>query len=72
MYTKNTPISSDFISLTQYMKRVFYVVSLIAVKPACNGHSQIDKTKIIMTNSSLMKVKSVLQYLRPALSDNWF
>ena len=36
-------------------------------------------TKILMTNGSLMKVKSIaecskgsiLQYFRPALSDNW-
>ena len=40
---------------------------------------KIDKTKILMTNGSLMKVESsadcspwnILQYLWPALSDNW-
>ena len=40
---------------------------------------KIDKTKIRMTNGGLMKVKSIaecskgniLQYFRPALSDNW-
>ena len=44
-----------------------------------NSHSKIDKTKILMTNGSLMKVKSIaecspwgiLQYFWPALSDNW-
>ena len=30
------------------------------VKPVLSGHSKIDKTKILMTNGSLMKVK-VLQ-----------
>ena len=43
-----------------------------------SGHSKIDKTKILMTNGSLMKVKciaecspwSILQYFLPALSDN--
>ena len=29
------------------------------VKPALKGHSQLDKTKILMTNGSLMKVKSI-------------
>ena len=35
----------------------------------------MDKTKILMTNGNLMKVKSIaeciLQYFWPALSDNW-
>ena len=42
------------------------------------SHSNIDKTKILMTNGSLMKVNSIsecstwsiLQYFWPALSDN--
>ena len=49
------------------------------VNPVLSGHSKIDKTKILMTNSSLMKVEnivecspgSILQYYWPALSDNW-
>ena len=49
------------------------------VKPVWNRHSKIDKTKIFMTNSGSMKVKSIaecspwsiMQYLWPALSDNW-
>ena len=40
---------------------------------------KIDKTNILMTNGSLMKVKgiaecspwSILQYFSPALSNNW-
>ena len=32
------------------------------VKPDLSGHSKIDKTKISMTNGSLMKVESILQY----------
>ena len=48
------------------------------VKPVFSGHSKIDKTKILMTNGSLMQVKniaectkvSILQYFPPALSDN--
>ena len=34
--------------------------SLNTVKPLLSGHSKIDKTKILMTNGSLMKVE-VLQ-----------
>ena len=41
------------------------------VKPVLSGHSKIDKTKILMTNGSLRKVESILQYYWPALSDNW-
>ena len=52
---------------------------IITVKLVLSGHSKIDKTKILMTNGSLMKVKSIaecskgsiLQYFQPALSDNW-
>ena len=29
------------------------------VKPVQNGQSKIDKTKILMTNGSLMKIKSI-------------
>ena len=44
-----------------------------------NGTSKKYKTKILMTNGSLMKVKSIaecskgsiLQYFLPALRDNW-
>ena len=49
------------------------------VKPVLSGHSKIDKTKICMTNGSLMKVDSIaecspwsiLQYFWPALRNNW-
>ena len=32
------------------------------VKPVSSNHSKIDKTKILMTNGSLMKVKSIAEY----------
>ena len=42
-------------------------------KPVLNGHSKIDKTNILMTNDSLMKVEriaeNILQYFWSALSD---
>ena len=31
------------------------------VKPVLNGHSKIDKTKILMTNCSLIKVESIAE-----------
>ena len=31
-------------------------------KPVLRGHSKIDKTKILMTNGSLMKVKSIAEW----------
>ena len=31
------------------------------VKPALSGHSKIDKTKILKTNGSLMKVESIAE-----------
>ena len=48
------------------------------LKPVLRGHSKIDKTKILMTNGSLMKVESIaecsnwsiLQYFWPALNNN--
>ena len=33
-------------------------MKVYTVKPVLSGHSEIDKTKILMTNGSLMKVKS--------------
>ena len=50
------------------------------VKPVFNGHSKIVKIKILMTNGSLMKIKSIaecspwstLQYFWPALSNKGF
>ena len=31
------------------------------VKPAVSGHSKIDKTKILMTNGSLIQVESIAE-----------
>ena len=52
---------------------------LTTVKSVLSGHSKIDKTKILLTNGSLMEVKriaecspwSILQYFLPVLRDNW-
>ena len=32
------------------------------VKSVLSGHSKLDKTKILMTNGSLMKVESIAEY----------
>ena len=48
------------------------------VKPILSRQLKIDKTKVLMENGSLMKIESIaecptwsiLQYFRPALSDN--
>ena len=34
---------------------------LCTVKPVLSGHSKIDKTKILMTNGSLMQVESIAE-----------
>ena len=36
-------------------------VSNGTVKPVLSNHSKIDKTKVLMTNGSLMKVKSIAE-----------
>ena len=33
----------------------------ITVKPVLSGHSKIDKTKVLMTNGSLMRVESIAE-----------
>ena len=36
-------------------------VNTCTVKPVISSHSKIDKTKILKTNGSLMKVKSIAE-----------
>ena len=43
-----------------YVSRMKRVKGLVTVKPVLSSHSKIDKTRILFTNGSLMKVK-VLQ-----------
>ena len=38
-----------------------YSINIYTVKPVLSGHSKINKTKIFMTNGSLMKVKSIAE-----------
>ena len=69
------PASLDlycFHSVCEYM--LLGGILQVTVKHVLSSHSKIDKTKISMTNGCLMKVDSIaeciLQYFRPALSDN--
>ena len=41
------------------------------VKPVLSGHSKIDKTKILMTNGSLMKVESIECFPLGAFCNNF-
>ena len=42
--------------VTISQERVVIGAFKVTVKPVIRGHSKIDKTKILMTNGSLMKV----------------
>ena len=34
---------------------------IVSVKPVLRGHSKIDKTKVLKTNDSLMKIESIAE-----------
>ena len=61
-----------------FQKDVVFCFNRYTVNSVLSGRSKIDKTKILMTVGSLMKVNSIaecspwsiLQYFWPALSDN--
>ena len=38
------------------------ILNTHTVKPVLSGHSKIDKTKILMTNGSLMKVECIAEF----------
>ena len=40
---------------------LLYLLFLSTVKLVQNGHSKIDKIKVLKTNGSLMKVKSIAE-----------
>ena len=40
---------------------IFMYIKNERVKPVLSGHSKIDKTKVLKTNGSLMKVKSIAE-----------
>ena len=63
-------------AVQSYCNIPHYNIYLYTVKPVLSSHPKIDKTKILVTNGSLMKVESIaecsfwsiLQYFWPALS----
>ena len=42
--------------------RMSIVTQACTVEPVLSSHSKIDKTKILMTNGSLMKVESIAAF----------
>ena len=65
---KGKPIVPSSVNICRAVIKVILQVSWLkigkecsTVKPVLSGHSKIDKTKILMTNGSLMKVKSIAQ-----------
>ena len=48
--------SSKFILNPYHRKK-----QVSTVKPVLHGHSEIDKTKVLKTNGSLMKIKSIAE-----------
>ena len=54
-------IHEDIYKSLQVRERTQKCVLSLTVKPVLNGHSKIDKTKILMTNGSLMKVESIAE-----------
>ena len=55
---------NDALMIPQYMECIFNSCpDAYTVKPVLSGHSQIDKTKILKTNGSLMKVESIAECL---------
>ena len=44
-------------------------LSALIVKPVLRDHSKIDKTKVLKTNSSLIKVKSIAECSKRANFD---
>ena len=76
------PLNHKWPQENSFVKKVISLVSgypndANTAKYVLYGHSKIEKTKILITNGSLMKVESIvdawsiLQYFWPALSDSW-
>ena len=53
-------VQEGYFSYNKWTMHMRFLYLSHAVKPVKNSHSKIDKTKILLTNGSLMKVK-VLQ-----------
>ena len=47
--------------LAQVLANSIALINIHTVKPVLSGHSKIDKTKVLKTNGSLMKVESIAE-----------
>ena len=47
------------------------IMHIYTVKPVLSGHSKIDKTKVLETNVSLMKVESIAECSLGAFCNTW-
>ena len=56
----------DFVTMQSFYNNMFVVhrvhINHFTVKSVFSGHSKIDKTKILMTNDSLMKIESIAEW----------
>ena len=68
-HNKCCEISAGFWINTVFQRHIFELcmakVKSNTVKPVLSGHSKIDKTKILMTNGSLMKIESIAECSLP-------
>ena len=48
------PLATPLYTIIRLEKTLIRVMSSGTVKPVLSGHSKIDKTKILMTNGSLI------------------
>ena len=77
-YQKSREDGKPDAKITRERRDEHTLIMVSEVKPALSGNSKIDKTKVLKTNGSLMKVDriakcslGIMQYFRPAWSDNW-
>ena len=55
------PAETDKLPNIQKGLITLFIVRWVIIKSVLSGHSKIDKTKILMTNGSLMKVESIAE-----------
>ena len=50
-----------YLEIQSYVHSFRQTLELHITKPVLSGHSKTDKTKVLKTNGSLMKVKSIAE-----------
>ena len=68
LYTPKTNVfkwkksdSNHFLGFIYFYVYLLIIQTTDAVKPVLSGHSKIDKTMVLKTNGSLMKVESIAE-----------